>query len=176
MALVELRRSGIDRAALSDGAAARSTAPTNGPSAASSSASPQGIAEVMMHIGHLADSLGYTHGLKPSQWTALRYFAGTTSGQRTVSAFADFHATTRGAASQMVEVLVNKELLVRVPVPEDRRVMQLHPTTKAQELLRHDPLKEFASVIADLPTADQCQLAETLSELLRGLLAKRQTA
>jgi DNA-binding MarR family transcriptional regulator len=61
-------------------------------------------------------------------------------------------------------------------VPEDRRVMQLHPTTKAQELLRHDPLKEFASVIADLPTADQCQLAETLSELLRGLLAKRQTA
>lgn len=176
MALVELRRPGSDRAALSDGAAARSAAPANGLSAASSSASPQGIAEIMMHIGHLADSLGYTHGLKPSQWTALRYFAGATSAQRTVSAFADFHATTRGAASQMVEVLVNKELLVRVPVPEDRRVMQLHPTAKAQELLRHDPLKEFAGVIADLPTADQCHLAETLSELLRGLLAKRQTA
>lgn len=139
-------------------------------------ASPQAIAEVMMHIGHLADSLGYTQGLKPSQWTALRYFAGANASQRTVSAFADFHATTRGAASQMVEVLVGKELLVRVPVPEDRRVTHLHPTPKALELLRHDPLNEFAGIVAALPSGDQYHLADTLTKLLRGLLAKRQSA
>ncbi|WP_223677680.1 MarR family winged helix-turn-helix transcriptional regulator [Azospirillum agricola] len=142
----------------------------------SNSASPQAIAEVMMHIGHIADSLSYTQGLKPSQWTALRYFAGANASQRTVSAFADFHATTRGAASQMVEVLVGKKLLVRAPVPEDRRVVQLHPTSKALELLRLDPLAEFAGIIAALPSDDQYQLAETLTTLLRGLLAKRQSA
>ena len=129
-----------------------------------------------MHIGHIADSLGYTQGLKPSQWTALRYFARANPSQRTVSAFADFHATTRGAASQMVEVLVTKNLLTRVPVPEDRRVVQLHPTPKALELLEHDPLKEFAGVIASLPGDEQFQLADLLSRVLRGLLVKRQAA
>lgn len=129
-----------------------------------------------MHIGHLADSMGYTQGLKPSQWTALRYFARANPSQRTVSAFAEFHATTRGAASQMVEVLVTKSLLTRVPVPEDRRVIQLHPTPKALELLENDPLKEFAGVIAALPGPDQLQLADLLSRVLRGLLNKRQAA
>lgn len=129
-----------------------------------------------MHIGHIADSLGYTQGLKPSQWTALRYFARANPSQRTVSAFADFHATTRGAASQMVEVLVTKNLLTRVPVPEDRRVVQLHPTPKALELLEHDPLKDFAGVIASLPGDEQFQLADLLSRVLRGLLVKRQAA
>lgn len=129
-----------------------------------------------MHIGHLADSMGYTQGLKPSQWTALRYFARANPSQRTVSAFAEFHATTRGAASQMVEVLVTKGLLTRVPVPEDRRVIQLHPTPKALELLENDPLKEFAAVIAALPGPEQLQLADLLSRVLRGLLSKRQSA
>lgn len=129
-----------------------------------------------MHIGHIADSLGYTQGLKPSQWTALRYFATANPSQRTVSAFADFHATTRGAASQMVEVLVSKELLVRTPVPEDRRVIQLHPTGKAIELLAYDPLHEFADVIASLPSGDQYHLAETLTRVLKGLLVKRQSS
>jgi DNA-binding MarR family transcriptional regulator len=142
----------------------------------SSLASPQAIAEVMMHIGHIADSLGYSRGLKPSQWTALRYFASANPSQRTVSAFADFHATTRGAASQTVEVLVGKGFLTRVPVPEDRRVVQLHPTPTALELLEHDPLKEFAAVIGHLPQDEQYQLADVLSRVLRGLLIKRQVA
>ncbi len=142
----------------------------------SSPASAQAIAEVMMHIGHIADSLGYTRGLKPSQWTALRYFARANPSQRTVSAFAEFHATTRGAASQMVEVLVTKSLLIRAPVPEDRRVVRLHPTDQALELLEHDPLKEFAGVIAGLPGDDQFQLADLMSRVLRGLLLKRQAA
>lgn len=129
-----------------------------------------------MHIGHLADSMGYTQGLKPSQWTALRYFARANPSQRTVSAFAEFHATTRGAASQMVEVLVTKSLLTRVPVPEDRRVIQLHPTPKALELLESDPLKEFAGVIAALSGPEQLQMADLLSRVLRGLLVKRQAA
>ncbi|PWC42079.1 MarR family winged helix-turn-helix transcriptional regulator [Azospirillum sp. TSO22-1] len=142
----------------------------------SSPASAQAIAEVMMHIGHIADSLGYSRGLKPSQWTALRYFASANPSQRTVSAFADFHATTRGAASQTVEVLVSKGLLTRVPVPEDRRVVQLHPTDEALALLQHDPLQEFSAVIAGLEQDDQFHLAETLSRVLRGLLMKRQAA
>ncbi len=146
------------------------------PNSHTPSASAQAIAEVMLHIGHIADSLGYSRGLKPSQWTALRYFASANPSQRTVSAFADFHATTRGAASQTVEVLVGKGLLTRVPVPEDRRVIQLHPTEAALELLQHDPLQEFSAVIASLGQDEQFHLADSLSQVLRGLLVKRQAA
>ncbi len=136
----------------------------------------QAIAEVMLHIGHIADSMGYSHGLKPSQWTALRYFASANPSQRTVSSFADFHATTRGAASQTVEVLVSKGLLTRMPVPEDRRVIHLHPTQQALDLLQHDPLKDFAAVIAGLPDEERFSLADALTQVLRGLLESRQVA
>lgn len=146
-------------------------------SASSSSFAPaQAIAEVMLHIGHIADSMGYSHGLKPSQWTALRYFASANPSQRTVSSFADFHATTRGAASQTVEVLVSKGLLTRMPVPEDRRVIHLHPTQQALDLLQHDPLKDFAAVIAGLPDEERFSLADALTQVLRGLLESRQVA
>lgn len=138
--------------------------------------SAQAIAEVMLHIGHIADSMGYSHGLKPSQWTALRYFASANPSQRTVSSFADFHATTRGAASQTVEVLVGKGLLTRAPVPEDRRVIHLHPTPRALDLLQHDPMKQFAAVIAGLPDDERFSLADALSQVLRGLLESRQVA
>lgn len=179
MELATLRRSGSNPAVSLDSVPplpASVPMPLPAVGGCATTASPQAIAEVMMHIGHIADSLGYTQGLKPSQWTALRYFAGANPSQRTVSAFADFHATTRGAASQMVEVLVGKGLLLRAPVPEDRRVTLLHPTAKALDLLRLDPLGDFAGIIADLPPTEQYQLAETLTTLLRGLLAKRQSA
>ncbi|WP_035691453.1 MarR family winged helix-turn-helix transcriptional regulator [Azospirillum halopraeferens] len=139
-------------------------------------ASARAIAEVMMHIGHVADSLGYAQGLKPSQWAALRYFASASPARRTVSAFADFHATTRGAASQTVEVLVGKGLLTRVPVPEDRRVIRLHPTDPALDLLRDDPLAAFAGIIDDLPPDDRTALAGLLGRVLDGLLEKRRAA
>lgn len=135
--------------------------------------SPHAIAEVLLHIGHIADSMGYTQGLKPSQWTALRYFVMANPSQRTVSAFADFHATTRGAASQMVDVLVGKGLLVRQPQERDRRVTLLEPTERATELLADDPLNELMAVIDALKGEEQYALADLLSRVLRGLLQKR---
>jgi DNA-binding MarR family transcriptional regulator len=135
--------------------------------------SPHAIAEVLLHIGHIADSMGYTQGLKPSQWTALRYFVMANPSQRTVSAFADFHATTRGAASQMVDVLVGKGLLTRQPQEKDRRVTLLIPTPRATELLADDPLNELTAVIAGLGGEEQYGLADLLSRVLRGILQKR---
>jgi DNA-binding MarR family transcriptional regulator len=138
--------------------------------------SPHAIAEVLMHIGHIADSMGYTQGLKPSQWTALRYFVMANPSQRTVSAFADFHATTRGAASQMVDVLVGKGLLTRQPQERDRRVTLLVPTDRATELLADDPLHELSSVVEGLEGEEQYALADLLSRVLRGVLQKRRIA
>ena len=51
-------------------------------------ATSQAAAAMLLHIASLAQSRGYADGLKPSQWTALRYFVGAEHGARTVSAFA----------------------------------------------------------------------------------------
>lgn len=134
---------------------------------------PQGIAEVMAQISHIAESLGYSQGLKPAQWTALRYFAGANESRRTVSAFADFHATTRGAASQTVEVLVRKGYLERIPLPGDRRTVRIDPTPEALDLLKADPLMTVTAVIGELPDTEQYQLAMSLSKIMRGLMAGR---
>ena len=136
-------------------------------------ASAQAIAEVMAQIGHIAESLGYSQGLKPAQWTALRYFANANDSRRTVSAFADFHATTRGAASQMVEVLVKKGYLERVPVPGDRRTVRIEPTPAALDILKSDPVEEVTRVIAQLSAEEQFRLAESLTKIMRGLMAHR---
>ena len=129
------------------------------------------VAAMLLHIAGLAQSRGYTEGLKPSQWTALRYFAASKPAERTVSAFAAHQGSTRGAASQMVEVLVGKGLLARSPSPEDRRVVRLEPTRAALHLLERDPLAAFVRAINALPDDDQRRLAIVLARLLREMRA-----
>ena len=64
------------------------------------------LAELAAHLGRIAygeGSEGSVEGLTPAQRTALRYFSKANRFSRTVSAFAEFHATTRGTASQTVK-------------------------------------------------------------------------
>lgn len=129
-------------------------------------ATSEAVASMLVQIAGLAHSKGYTEGLKPSQWTALRYFAAKDS-VHTVSAFATHQGSTRGAASQMVEVLVSKGLLARSATPEDRRIVLLELTTEARKLLERDPLLIFASEIEALSHEDQHRLEAILSRLLQ---------
>ena len=69
-------------------------------------ASPRTIAELVVQLGRITHGHGYTEGLTPAQWSALRYLSRANRFSRTVSAFAEFHATTRGTASQTVKCLV----------------------------------------------------------------------
>jgi DNA-binding MarR family transcriptional regulator len=129
-------------------------------------ATSEAVASTLVQIAGLAHSKGYTEGLKPSQWTALRYFSAKDS-VHTVSAFATHQGSTRGAASQMVEVLVSKGLLARSATPEDRRVVLLELTPKARKLLEQDPLLIFAREIETLSHEDQNRLEVILSRLLQ---------
>lgn len=131
------------------------------------SAPSEAVAAMLLHVAGLAQSKGYTEGLKPSQWTALRYFASAEPSQRTVSAFAAHQGSTRGAASQMVDVLAGKGLLARSPSPEDRRVVRLEATRSALQLLERDPLAIFVRAIEALPYEDQRRLAAVLQRLLQ---------
>lgn len=132
-------------------------------------AAAEAVAAMLLRIAGLAQSKGYAEGLKPSQWTALRYFASAASAQRTVSAFAAHQGSTRGAASQMVEILVGKGLLARSPSPEDRRVVRLEPTRAAEQLLERDPLVFFVHAVGELPKDEQQWMASVLERLLKNM-------
>ncbi len=63
------------------------------------------ITELVFHLGRIASGEGLVEGLTAAQWSVLRYFAQANRFSRTPSAFAAFHGTTRGTASQTIKSL-----------------------------------------------------------------------
>ncbi len=62
--------------------------------------SARAAAELMAQILRLANGAAFAGGLNPAQWSALRYLADAVPEFRTVTAFAQYHATTSGTASR----------------------------------------------------------------------------
>jgi DNA-binding MarR family transcriptional regulator len=83
------------------------------PMAAPSNVSARTVAELVVQLGCLSRGDGFVADLTLAQWTALRYFSRANRFSRTVSAFAEFHGTTRGTASQTIKSLVQNDYLTR---------------------------------------------------------------
>ena len=130
------------------------------------------VADLMGQIGRLAYSFGSREGLTPAQWTALRFFARANRFSRTVSAFAEFHSTTRGTASQTVKGLVRHDYLVRHRSKRDGRSSRLDVTDKALAVLTHDPLEDLELAAGVLSARARSDLASNLAFVL-GELAER---
>ena len=76
-------------------------------------------AELVLRLSRAALGEGFVEALTSAQWMALRYFSRANRFSRTVSAFAEFHATTRGTASQTVKGLIEQGYLARIPSETD---------------------------------------------------------
>lgn len=135
--------------------------------------SARATAEVMAQVLRTTASLAFTEGLNPAQWAALRYFAQATPSARSVVAFARYHGTTKGTASQTIAALLKKGLLDRHRGERDRRTVNLVLTDAGRALLDHDPLNELAAAVAALSDSQHKAMAEGLDLLLRTLLARR---
>ena len=131
------------------------------------------LAERIVHLARLASGNGGEDGLTPAQWTALRYFARANSLSRTPSAFSEFHATTRGTASQTVKALIAMGLLERHASATDGRSVRIDVTEAGRARLVMDPLGALESAIAALAPADQAHLGEVLSQLGQSLARSR---
>lgn len=131
------------------------------------------IAEILVHLGRAARGEDSSAALTPAQWTGLRFFARANRASRTPSAFASFHATTRGTASQTVKSLEQKGLLSRTRSEEDRRSVRFELTRAGQETLESDPLRHLSNSIARLEPALQAALARALPALAVDIAAAR---
>ncbi len=132
--------------------------------------SARAAAEVMAQIVRLANGAAFAGGLNPAQWSALRYLADAVPESRTVTAFAHYHATTSGTASQTVAALVRKGLVERLPEPGDRRRNRLELTSTGHELVHNDPLGGIAAAIAAQPLEVQEALSLGLDATLHTLM------
>ena len=133
----------------------------------------QTVAQLVEQLGHCACSEAFSAGLNPAQWSALRYFERANRFSRTVSAFAQYHGTTRGTASQTIRALVKKGYLRRLPAKHDQRSFRLDLTERAQQALASDPLAEFVNAAGALPVEQCSALALGLRAILDQVLEQR---
>ena len=132
--------------------------------------STRGLARLIEQVGKAAYNLGYTPGLNPAQWAALRYFDEATHERQTVTGFAQFQGTTKGTASQTVAALVRKGYLRRVGDKQDRRVHRLVLTEEGEGLLRGDPLQQLSRALESLTQEERWSLAVSMEKVLRQLI------
>lgn len=130
-------------------------------------------AEVIVHLARLAQAGPSPQALTPAQWMALRYFARAKAPSRTPSAFSEFHATTRGTASQTVKSLVSLGFLERRSNEADGRSVRFEVTGAGLRALQDDPLNGLARVLGDLPPASRDALLSSLRRVTADLAAAR---
>ena len=124
------------------------------------------IAELVFHLGRIATGEGLVEGLTAAQWAALRYFAQANRFSQTPSAFAAFHGTTRGTASQTIKSIETLGYLTRMRSEDDRRSVRLVLTEKARDILVNDPLGSLVRAADSLPQSDRGHFANTLQRML----------
>ena len=131
------------------------------------------IAEMILHLGRIASGEGLVEGLTSTQWTVLRYFARANRFSRTPSAFAAFHGTTRGTASQTIKNLETQGYLTRLRSAADGRSTRLDLTAKARAMLVNDLFEAVVRAADALPPGVRGHFANTLQRMLGQVAAER---
>ena len=131
------------------------------------------IAEMVLHLGRIASGEGLVEGLTSTQWTVLRYFARANRFSRTPSAFAAFHGTTRGTASQTIKNLETQGYLTRLRSAADGRSTRLDLTAKARAMLVNDLFEAVVRAADALPPGVRGHFANTLQRMLGQVAAER---
>jgi DNA-binding MarR family transcriptional regulator len=133
------------------------------------------IAELIVYLGRAARGGDTGSDLTAAQWTALRFFARANDVSRTPSAFASFHATTRGTASQTIKSLLTKGYLARHGAADDRRSVRFDLTDTGHDVMRDDPLRALSDAIDRLDAGLKSALRQALPALAGELADIRDT-
>ena len=131
------------------------------------------VAGLVERLSHCTYAEAYRDGLKPAQWSALRYFSNANRFSRTASAFARYQGITLGAASQTIGALVEKRLLKRTRDAADKRCYHLSLTAKSENLIRTDPIQILADAAFELGESECAATARALEKMLLHLVRQK---
>jgi len=129
--------------------------------------------DLVLRLGRAALGEGFVEALTSAQWMALRYFSRANRFSRTVSTFAEFHATTRGTASQTVKGLIKQGYLVRIPSDTDGRSARVDLTDNAKAILARDPFQVVVDAAEALPRHLRRRLVKLLERMLGHVARQR---
>jgi DNA-binding MarR family transcriptional regulator len=124
------------------------------------------LIELLELAGRSMHSMGYSDGLYPAQWTALRYFSKASDGSRTASALARFQGFANGPVSRTVRTLISKGLLRKAESQPAGRAEHLEITDNARSLLEHDPARIIAETIARMSDEEKAALDHALRAVI----------
>jgi len=124
------------------------------------------VADLILQLSRAAYADCAGQGMTPAQWIAMRFFSRANRFSRTVSAFAEYHATTRGTASQTISSLVEKGYLERRPSPRDGRSVEFELTSTARGMLGADPLERVVRAADRLSATQQSRTVAGLRAVL----------
>jgi DNA-binding MarR family transcriptional regulator len=130
-------------------------------------ASVSTLLELLELAGRQMHSIGYSDGLYPAQWTALRFFAKAPNGSRTASALARFQGFANGPVSRTVRTLISKNLLRKAEPQPAGRAEHLEITEDARSILGHDPTAAIAEAMQQLSTSERDALERALKAVLK---------
>jgi len=131
-----------------------------------SDVSARTVAELVVQLGCLSRGDGFVADLTLAQWTALRYFSRANRFSRTVSAYAEFHGTTRGTASQSIKSLVQNDYLTPKRSKTDGRSIDFTLTYKSKKLLAEDPFEALVLAASALSSSASHTVARSLERML----------
>jgi DNA-binding MarR family transcriptional regulator len=135
--------------------------------------SGRSVAELALQLGRAAYGESSAEDLTPAQWMALRFFARANRFSRTISAFAEFHATTRGTASQTVKSLVSRGFLTRARSIRDGRSTTFTLTERSRRQLVRDPFDSVVRAAGRLSPEQRDRTARGLRVMLSQLQVER---
>ena len=138
-----------------------------------SSTSGREVAAAILHLAQVVSGPGLTCGLTWAQCTALRFLARANRFSRTASAFAAFHGTTRGTASQTIKSLIARGYVVRTRSATDGRSARLDLTATGWAALANDPFEDLVGAAEELPADLRSRAGEAIDRLIDDIARRR---
>ena len=133
---------------------------------------PNRIASLIERLARLMRSSEHASGLNPAQIEALRYLAACNRFSNSPSALAEYLAVTKGSVSQTIQALERKGLVTKAARKGRGRAVAIALTEAGQAVLSRDPWHRMSDQVMALDRRDRAALGESLSAILRGLLAE----
>ena len=125
------------------------------------------IADRIIHLAWQSCSAdgGCEHELSGAQWAAVRFLARSNAISRKPSAFAEFHGTTRGTASQTLKSLEAAGLAQREKDSRDGRSVRFSLTEAGERMALKDPVLRLKNAVQSLPDEQRDNLGQLIGQL-----------
>ncbi len=127
------------------------------------------VVELLEHFSRKVQTVSFSAGLNPAQWSALRFLATANRTARTSSALADHLTVRRATASQTLKSLVEKGYVNLTPSESDGRVRFLDLTDSGRAILAQDPLRPLMRALQGVEGSRLAPFVDVLEACIRTL-------